>query len=255
MRKFGCIIYIALILPSMALAQEALPQCDACRAEMEQKIEDVIKDNTPEGTTVTITAAPVDEGAELPGAPAPATKPAHQPLKFELKNREFNDKEKISLLLNAHCDFPSKEDLLSTSPDAEKHIRDIIQDETILQSVRQRALEALAYFDTPENEESLRKVLEDAYDSTDDFSIVYSLRAYSRVAGEKSVPLIERFLSHPRDYVRLAAISNLKLTPGKAALEALKQRRQIETNRFFIAQLDQAINNHCKQKKRCSNQR
>lgn len=66
--------------------------------------------------------------------------------KRTIENREFSDKEKITLLLNAHCDFPTKEDLLQTSVNAEAHLLEIIEDENILLSVRMRAVQALSYF-------------------------------------------------------------------------------------------------------------
>ena len=69
--------------------------------------------------------------------------------KRTIENREFSDKEKITLLLNAHCDFPTKEDLLQTSVNAEAHLLEIIEDENILLSVRMRAVQALSYFSTP----------------------------------------------------------------------------------------------------------
>ncbi len=173
----------------------------------------------------------------------------------EIKNREFDDRQKIELLLSAHCGFPSKEDLLSTSPDAEKHIQDIINDDNVLGSVRERALRALAYFTTPGNEASLKEILERGYSTNNRIAVMYALNAYSNVAGDRAAPVIARFLEHPDEYIRLVAIRNLKATPGEASLKALQDRRRVEENRFFQTKLDQAIAGHCNKRVRCDETR
>lgn len=166
--------------------------------------------------------------------------------KRELKNREFDDCEKIRLLMCAHCEFPSKEDFVSTGRDPETCIKAVIADESELISVRERALTALAYFDSSENRASLKQTLENADTTEDRFFVIYSIVAYSQIAQEESVPLVSRFMAHGDDFVRLTAIRRLGETPGNAAYTALKKQYQIEENRFFKQKLEDALAAHCK---------
>ncbi len=230
---------------------EGYAQCtddDCAEKQIEAQLTDAVKEAAPAGSSVTVKVEAVD-ASELETEP-----PKEEPRRFklELKNREFDDREKIALLLSAHCDFPSKEDLLSTSPDAEKHIISILADETVLESVRERALEALAYFKSPENEAALRENLEKVYDSENFMLIMYSMRGYASVAEQRAVPLLARFMEHKLDYVRISAIRQLQLIPGKAALEALQNRLANESNRYFRSKLEDAIKHHCTQKTRCT---
>ncbi|MBQ1267243.1 MAG: HEAT repeat domain-containing protein [Proteobacteria bacterium] len=169
-----------------------------------------------------------------------------QPRKRELKNREFDDCEKIRLLLCAHCEFPSKEDFVTTSADPESCIKGIIADETVLISVRERALTALAYFDSVENRESLKQALEDANESDDRFFVIYAIIAYSNIAEEEAVPIVEKFLQHKDEFVRLTAIRRLGMIHGKEAYQALKKQYQIEENRFFKQKIEDALAEQCK---------
>ena len=55
-------------------------------------------------------SAPAETGSAAPAA----QQPARRPIMRKIENREFSNKDKILLLLSAHCDFPSKEDLISS---------------------------------------------------------------------------------------------------------------------------------------------
>jgi len=177
-------------------------------------------------------------GGEAPAPPRRAPR--------EIRNREFDDREKIVLLLSAHCDAPTKEDLLATSMNAEQYIKSVLDDETVLDSVRMRALEALAFFSTPENVASLREILHGSVNLGNPMMLAAAIRAYAKVAGEVAASEIEPFLTHENDQVRLVAIASLKRCPGPAALDILKHRYGEETNRFFQVRLRQAIDGHCK---------
>ncbi|MCL2326759.1 MAG: HEAT repeat domain-containing protein, partial [Proteobacteria bacterium] len=177
--------------------------------------------------------------------PPPAGEPPRRAPR-EIRNREFDDREKIVLLLSAHCDPATKEDLLATSMDAEQHIKSVLDDEAVLDSVRMRALEALAFFSTPENIASLRDILHGSVHLGNPMMLAAAIRAYAKVAGEAAAPEIEPFLTHENDQVRLVAIASLKRCPGPAALDILKRRYGEETNRFFQTRLRQAIDGHCK---------
>ena len=165
-------------------------------------------------------------------------------------NREFDDREKIMLLLNAHCDFPSKEDLLSTSPDAEKHLRDILSDESVLFSVRMRTIEALAYFDNPQNLETVENILAHP-DEHEQLMLMQAIRAYPKMAPDRAPAALAPYLAYDNDFIRFVTISSLKNCPGDAALSTLKSRYAVEKNRFFQSRLKQAIDNHCKQQTYC----
>ena len=166
-------------------------------------------------------------------------------------NREFDDRDKIMLLLNAHCDFPSKEDLLSTSPDAEKHLHTILNDESVLFSVRMRAVEALAYFSTPQNIETIEGILQSP-DDQEPLMLMQAIRAYPKVAPERAPAALAPYLASENDFIRFVTISSLKNCPGQAALSTLQSRYAVEKNRFFQARLKQAIDNHCTQDTYCN---
>ena len=162
-----------------------------------------------------------------------------------IQNREFSDREKIELLLNAHCDFPSKEDLLSTSPDADTHLQAIFADESVILSVRMRAVQALSYFATPQNRETLESVLAHPEQVEHPLMLIQAIRSYVKVAPDLAPKAIEPFLSYDGDLIRFVAIDSLKNCPGQAAIDVLKARSRVETNRFFQTRLRQAIVGHC----------
>ena len=183
-----------------------------------------------------------------PNAPTPGAQPDPQRPRRRrtLENREFDDREKIILLLNAHCDFPSRDDLLSTSPDAESHLQSIVNDDSVLLSVRMRAVQALSYFATPMNRETLEKILAHPEQAEHQLMVIQAIRSYAIIAPDQAPAAIEPFLSHPTDLYRFIAISSLKTCPGQAAIDVLKRRYDAETNRFFQMRIKDAIDNHCK---------
>ena len=200
----------------------------------------------PEGTVPRETqSAPATVGAnaQTPGVQPNPQRPRRR---RTIENREFDDREKIILLLNAHCDFPSRDDLLSTSPDAEKHLQSIVDDDSVLLSVRMRAVQALSYFATPMNRETLEKILAHPEQAEHRLMVIQAIRSYAIIAPEQAPAAIEPFLSHPTDFYRFMAISSLKNCPGQAAIDVLKRRYEVETNRYFQMRLKDAIDNHCK---------
>ncbi len=168
-------------------------------------------------------------------------------------NREFDDREKIVLLLNAHCDFPSKEDLLSTSPDAETLLHDILMDDQILFSVRMRAVEALAYFDTPKNIQTLEWILAHPEEVKHPLMLMQAIRAYPKVAPQQAPAALAPYLESENDMIRFVTISSLKNCPDGAAVRVLSERYGVEKNRFFQTRLKDAIDNHCQQTSSCGN--
>lgn len=171
--------------------------------------------------------------------------------KRTIENREFSDKEKITLLLNAHCDFPTKEDLLQTSINAEAHLLEIIEDENILLSVRMRAVQALSYFSTPTNRQTLENILAHPNDVEHTLMLIQAIRAYTIIAPDAAPKAVEPFLSSDSDFIRFVTINSLKNCPGNAALQVLQNRYENESNRFFKMRLKQAIDNHCKSNTYC----
>lgn len=199
-----------------------------------------------------------DQGETVGGTQASDTTGQAQPRvrrKRVIVNREFDDREKIMLLLNAHCDFPSKDDLLSTSIDAEKHLHSIVNDVDILFSVRRRALEALAYFETEYNLQMLEWILNNPDKIKHPLMLMQAIRSYPQVAPDKAPSVLERYLDSDNDMIRFMTISALKNCPGDAALNTLKNRYAIETNRFFKIRIREAIDGHCKQDTYCTNTR
>ena len=170
-----------------------------------------------------------------------------------IQNREFDEREKIILLLSAHCEFPSKEDLLSTSEEVEKHLQSIIDDQELLLTVRMRAVEALAYFATPMNRETLEQILAQPEKAEHQLMVYQAIRAYAKIAPEQAPAVLEPFLSSKTDFYRFVAITSLRDCPGQAALDVLQERYKVETNRYFQTRLKQAIDNHCKGDTYCSN--
>ena len=227
------IVAAAIVVPGMAWAQE--PQS----APREVGQQSVAGGNVPAQAQVVVTAGP--QNPQGPGA-----QPNMPRRRRTLENREFDDREKIILLLNAHCDFPSRDDLLSTSPDAEKHLQSIVDDDNVLLSVRMRAVQALSYFATPMNRETLERILAHPEQAEHRLMVIQAIRSYAIIAPEQAPAAIEPFLSHPTDFYRFMAISSLKNCPGQAAIDVLKRRYEVETNRYFQMRLKDAIDNHCK---------
>lgn len=197
------------------------------------------------GASFAQTPASADAG-ETAGA-----QPRGGAVKRTIENREFGDKEKIVLLLNAHCDFPTKDDLLETSRDAEAHLLEIARDEQLLLSVRMRAVQALSYFSTPANREMLEKILAHPEDADHPLMLIQAIRAYAVIAPDAAPEAIAPFLSSDSDFIRFVAIDSLKNCPGQAALQVLSNRYQTETNRFFKMRIKQAIDGHCKSNAYC----
>lgn len=257
---YRCMMVCLMGVSTAAWAQDQMAQ-DQTGDAMLETVSSAIREIAPEGTEVQLTTSSEIASSEHVGEDA--TKQSHQattpqgsdgqPLpprrKRELKNREFDDCEKIRLLICAHCDFPSKEDFLLTSADPETCIKTIIEDETVLISVRERALTALAYFDSSANRASLKQTLEHAGTSDNRLFVLYAIVAYSNIAKEESVPLIEKFMHHEDDFVRLTAIRRLGQTPGIEAYSALKKQYQVEENRFFRQKLEDALAEHCQRNK------
>ena len=213
-------IYILLLLPEIVFAQQpsevATPQ--------------------PQPATLRSSA----DNAQ----PATTTPPPRR-RRRTIQNREFDDKEKIILLLSAHCEFPTKEDLLSTSADVETHLQSIIDDKDLLLTVRMRAVEALSYFATPMNRETLEHILANPEKAEHQLMVIQAIRAYAKIAPEQAPTVLKPFLSDKTDFYRFVAITSLRDCPGDAALKVLKDRYETETNRYFQTRLKQAIDGHC----------
>lgn len=203
----------------------------------------------PDASTQTPPSPDAQSAAPNPQAGPNGQRPRRAPR--VIVNREFDDRDKIMLLLNAHCDFPSKDDLLSTSPDAEKHLQTILNDDSVLFSVRMRAVEALAYFSTPQNIETIEAILQSPKDQ-EPLMLMQAIRAYPKVAPDRAPAALAPYLASENDFIRFVTISSLKNCPGQAALSTLQSRYAVEKNRFFQARLKQAIDNHCKQDTYCN---
>lgn len=223
------IVAACLVMPGMAWGQD--PQQPVLR--------EIVQQSEKGDVQVNVTSSP--QNPDAPGA-----RPNMPRRRRTLENREFDDCEKIILLLNAHCDFPSRDDLLSTSADAEKHLQSIVDDDNVLLSVRMRAVQALSYFATPMNRETLERILAHPEQAEHRLMVIQAIRAYAIIAPEQAPAAIEPFLSHPTDFYRFMAISSLKNCPGQAAIDVLKRRYEVETNRYFQMRLKDAIENHCK---------
>ena len=227
---------VCAIAPGLGFAQQPT---DVAQREVVSQSSGVQASQTSEATP---------QPSAVPGQQTPGAQPRPQGPRRRrtIENREFDDREKIILLLNAHCDFPSRDDLLSTSPDAEKHLQSIVDDDSVLLSVRMRAVQALSYFATPMNRETLEKILAHPEQAEHRLMVIQAIRSYAIIAPELAPATLEPFLSHPTDFYRFIAISSLKSCPGQAAIDVLKRRYDVETNRYFQMRLKDAIDNHCK---------
>lgn len=206
------------------------------------------KHETPAATAATQNASEntADNPIANPNADEPNASPNVRTRRRTIVNREFDDKEKITLLLNAHCDFPSRDDLLSVSNQAESLLLEIYADESILLSVRMRAVQALSYFSSPQNRETLEDILAHPENVEHILILIQAIRAYAAIAPNDAPKKLEPFLSDASDFVRFITIDSLKSCPGNAALHVLQSQYERETNRFFKTRLKQAIDNHCK---------
>ncbi len=282
----------------------------------------------------------------------------------QIENREFSNRDKIMLLLSAHCDFPTKEDLISTvsfdkmledeeemaanasmtgrrpktdgstpetagsppqstgetakpdspavagetakpdspvvaevetkpntadsgnakpaapavrtaKPDASVARKDfdwrkmtpeerervelylqnilytILKDESVLLTVRGRALEALAYFNTEKNIKMLTFILTHSERIKRPMMLVQAIRAFPEVAPDKAAEILAPFLEHENDMVRFVTIRTLQKTPGNEAVQVMQKRLDVETNRFFKARLQESIQCHDQKQTNC----
>ena len=215
---------------------------DVCAQQPQETQAQTQSQNTP----ATAQTAPANATNATPGQP-------RRRRRRTIQNREFDEREKIVLLLRAHCEFPTKEDLLSTSEDVEKHLQSIIDDPELLLTVRMRAVEALAYFATPMNRETLEQILANPEKAEHQLMVYQAIRAYAKIAPDQAPAALEPFLSSETDFYRFVTITSLRDCPGQAALDVLQNRYKVETNRYFQTRLKQAIDNHCKSDTYCSN--
>ena len=217
--RYVWILLCLILLPGMAAAQ--------------QPADSAIPENTADSVQTNATPNQVTQNSPVPRR------------RRTIQNREFDDREKIILLLNAHCDFPSREDLLSTSPDVETLLQNIVEDKSLLLTVRMRAVEALAYFNTPMNRETLERILAHPEQAEHQLMVLQAIRSYAQIAPDQAPAVLAPFLADKTDFYRFVTISSLRNCPGPAALKVLKDRYDQETNRFFKMRLKQAIDFHC----------
>lgn len=153
---------------------------------------------------------------------------------------EFDDREKLMLLLNSHCNFPTKEDLEQTVHAPAQLLMEIMQDEAVLLTVRSRALRALGYFEDAANEEALRRSLID-FEKMPRTILSNTIRAYGTMAGERGVEILKPFLVNEEHLVRIVAITTLRDIPGEQSTQALEGRLSVETNHYFRMRLQRAL--------------
>lgn len=289
------LIFSVLFVPCMGYAQEApQPKPSSEPRAVSETAENAPKREADQAGPATGT----ENGGNAANNAQPA--PPRRRITRTIENREFSNKDKIQLLLSAHCDFPTKEDLISTvntdmlasdrasdsqnaesaanvqesavqkvakaagaavgknavsQSDIENYLQDtlfaILSDESQLFSVRRRALEALAYFDTPKNVRMLEYIVSHPDQIKRPLMLVQAIRSYPQVAPQNAPAALAPYLDSPNDMIRFVTISTLKNTPGKEALRVLQERRNVEKNAFFKTRLDEAIENHCKKDVYC----
>ena len=215
--------------------------------------------NGASGTAVTLGASAPESApqagngasgtAVTPGAGEPGATGSGEPrrrMRRTIENREFSDCDKIALLLNAHCDMPTLDDLQSTSPMAETCLLEILQDEGRLYSVRIRALESLALYGEkadPRLRENLVEVLSKPREYPPRV-IVQAIRSYVKLDPERAPELLAPFLDFDNDMIRFVTIRSLSCCPGEGAIRVLRERYEREKNAFFKKRLGQAIQGH-----------
>ncbi|MGI5829741.1 MAG: HEAT repeat domain-containing protein [Bradymonadia bacterium] len=153
---------------------------------------------------------------------------------------EFDDREKLLQLLNAHCAFPSKEDLLSTVQDAQTLLADIAQDDGVLLSVRSRAVRALGYFDDAQIEESMRQSLRNSLNMPRSL-LVNIIRAYATMAGERGLEVLRPYMEHEEHYVRISTINAIGNIAGSEAEQVLRTRLHQERNEYFKKRIERVL--------------
>lgn len=244
---FGC-AFCALFVPWIANAQPHPVQAPPAQAQSQPSHQKKNEADVNSGAS----SDKADPPPEDPSLRLQRARSANERRRRQaIENREFGDKEKIALLLNAHCDYPTKEDLLQTSANAESHLLEIIEDESILLSVRMRAVQALSYFLTPISRETLETILAHPNDVEHTLMLIHAIRSYTIIAPDAAPAIVEPFLASDSDFIRFVTINSLKNCPGDAALQVLQNRYDVETNRFFKMRLKQAIDNHCKNDAYC----
>lgn len=150
------------------------------------------------------------------------------------------EREKLLLLLSTHCDFPTKEDLVSSISDVEVHLISLTEDESLIPTVRSRALRALGYFDSSENEEALQQALRSSH-AVPRMMLASMIQAYGRIGKERSVELIKLFLDHHDDMVKISAINSLRNCECKEGEDALRERMVKENNLYFKRRIESAL--------------
>ena len=151
-------------------------------------------------------------------------------------------KEKITALIANHCTLPEKNELLKVDADAENTITDIINDETIIDSVRMRAIQLLTYFPTDNNEQQLIHILNDPA-ATRRIKI-RTITTYAEINPQQAPLLLKKLLADPDNALKFVTIVTLQRTNSQTALNALKEGIQNENNKLFLKYLNRAVNNH-----------
>ena len=319
MKKYISILIIIICMPTYGFAQDSGDVPSVQKDESSSKNDAApVQNAEPSPSGEAVAAHPVVQPVVLPVAVRRKYTP--RPMR-QIENREFSNRDKIMLLLSAHCDFPTKEDLISTisfdrmlededeiaakasmtgrrkqseeqkdesSPEGDSGkaegsvvrannaksdtsterkgevdwrkmtqeererveiylqniLYTILNDESVLLTVRGRSLEALAYFNTEKNIKMLTYILTHSERIKRPIMLVQAIRAFPEVAPEQAAEILAPFLDHENDMVRFVTIRTLQKTPGNDAVKVMQERLDVETNRFFKAWLLESIQCH-----------
>jgi hypothetical protein len=127
---------------------------------------------------------------------------------------------------------------------ADGALRQIITDTGVPAGVRVQALTALAGYPMPENEEALRRAVQDRSSALAGLQVVElraGLLSYARVAGLRSVPVTRGLLDHAVPDVRADAARAARVADARELLPDLRARLQLETVEFVRVELVESI--------------
>lgn len=172
-------------------------------------------------TAITLSVAQTPQNPPDPGTQAPPTPQAPQ----------ANTEARIRLLLSGYDSFPTADELRAVSPAAPAFLMQIAQDKTALPTLRNRAIDALGYFDEPEVKAFLTVILTEP-DTAPEMGVHKAITALMKLEGEDGLGQVSPFLQHEDVQLRLTAVEAIGNFGGRGGRVLLEERRKIEPSKM-----------------------
>ena len=160
--------------------------------------------------------------------------------KLELSDEAAAAKQKVKVLLSGYEYFPTRDDLIAVSPDAALILAAIAVDDDELPATRNRALDALGYFEGDYTKAFFETLLDEP-DRLKSTMIHHVVGAYARSQGEAAVEKLSPCCSTKIFSFESPPPPSWGSHGGVKAREVLKERLELETNKVVLKSIKQSM--------------